>query len=192
MKNCPKCEIEHEKYGIFCSRKCANSRGPRSQQFKDLVSKKLSGRKQTPKTSIKISHKILCEMCETLHTNSRFCCKICYLNYFKSIRNEKQNYKIACQFRFNVYNYIDRFDLHLIVQYGWYSAANRGNNQNGVQRDHMYSISDGFKNNIDPFIISHPANCRLVHNFENQRKRSKSSILLEDLIQRIKNWKQND
>jgi hypothetical protein len=26
MKKCPKCSIEHEKAGIFCSRKCANSR----------------------------------------------------------------------------------------------------------------------------------------------------------------------
>ena len=26
MKNCPKCNIEHEKTGKFCSRKCANSR----------------------------------------------------------------------------------------------------------------------------------------------------------------------
>jgi len=26
MKNCPKCDIEHEKDGPFCSRKCANSR----------------------------------------------------------------------------------------------------------------------------------------------------------------------
>jgi 5-methylcytosine-specific restriction endonuclease McrA len=25
-KNCPKCEVEHEKDGLFCSRKCANSR----------------------------------------------------------------------------------------------------------------------------------------------------------------------
>jgi 5-methylcytosine-specific restriction endonuclease McrA len=26
MKNCPKCNVEHSKPGIFCSRKCANSR----------------------------------------------------------------------------------------------------------------------------------------------------------------------
>ena len=26
MKKCPKCEIDHEKAGTFCSRKCANSR----------------------------------------------------------------------------------------------------------------------------------------------------------------------
>ena len=26
MKNCPKCSITHEKNGIFCSRKCGNSR----------------------------------------------------------------------------------------------------------------------------------------------------------------------
>lgn len=26
MKNCPKCDVEHHKPGIFCSRKCANSK----------------------------------------------------------------------------------------------------------------------------------------------------------------------
>jgi hypothetical protein len=45
IKNCPKCNIEHNKKGLFCSRSCANSRGPRTDQFKKLVSKKLTGRK---------------------------------------------------------------------------------------------------------------------------------------------------
>lgn len=40
-KICPKCGDEHEKSGKFCSRSCANSRGPRTQEFKDAVSKKL-------------------------------------------------------------------------------------------------------------------------------------------------------
>lgn len=45
MKICPKCSKNHEKPGTFCSRSCANSRGPRSQKFKDIVSLKLKGRK---------------------------------------------------------------------------------------------------------------------------------------------------
>jgi hypothetical protein len=45
IKYCPKCNFEHKKAGLFCSRSCANSRGPRTDQFKKLVSKKLTGRK---------------------------------------------------------------------------------------------------------------------------------------------------
>jgi hypothetical protein len=45
IKHCLKCSIEHNKPGIFCSRSCANSRGPRTDEFKKLVSQKLTGRK---------------------------------------------------------------------------------------------------------------------------------------------------
>lgn len=41
MKICKKCKQTHEKQGDYCSRSCANSRGPRTQAFKDKVSKKL-------------------------------------------------------------------------------------------------------------------------------------------------------
>ena len=43
MKKCPKCNKDHEKPGKFCSRSCANSRGPRTEDFKRKVSEKLSG-----------------------------------------------------------------------------------------------------------------------------------------------------
>ena len=43
-KHCPKCNLEHTKNGIFCSRKCSNSRGPRTEEFKNKVSLKLTGR----------------------------------------------------------------------------------------------------------------------------------------------------
>jgi len=47
MINCPKCDTlfnETGKWGIkkFCSRSCANSRGPRSQTTKDAISATLS------------------------------------------------------------------------------------------------------------------------------------------------------
>ena len=44
-KECPKCYQTHTKPGTFCSRSCANSRGPRTEEFKSRVSKKLTGRK---------------------------------------------------------------------------------------------------------------------------------------------------
>lgn len=44
LKVCPKCQANHAKPGTFCSRSCANSRGPRSKLFKSTVSGKLKGR----------------------------------------------------------------------------------------------------------------------------------------------------
>lgn len=47
-KLCPKCGRNVDKPSwTYCSRKCANSRGPRTQEFKDKVSLKIRGRKQT-------------------------------------------------------------------------------------------------------------------------------------------------
>lgn len=42
---CPKCQSIHQNKGKFCSRSCANSRGPRTSEFKIQVRKKLSYKK---------------------------------------------------------------------------------------------------------------------------------------------------
>jgi hypothetical protein len=44
MKTCPKCNTTHSRPGIYCSRTCANSRGPRTEEFKKTVSESLTGR----------------------------------------------------------------------------------------------------------------------------------------------------
>jgi hypothetical protein len=41
MKTCPKCQSQHTKSGVYCSRSCANSRGPRTDDFKYKVRNKL-------------------------------------------------------------------------------------------------------------------------------------------------------
>lgn len=97
-------------------------------------------------------------------------------------------YRLDCAFKFNVFDYPNYYDLTLIEKFGWYSAANRGNNLSGVSRDHMYSVKDGFRNNVDPSIISHPANCCLMLHKDNNEKKTKSSITLEELIEKIKNF----
>lgn len=97
-------------------------------------------------------------------------------------------YRQLCKFKFSVKNYPNEFDLKLIEQYGWYQATNRGNNLNGISRDHIISVQFGFKNNIDPKIMSHPANCKLMRHVKNQKKNTNSEITLEELKQKIKVW----
>lgn len=108
--------------------------------------------------------------------------------YPKSNKIGITRYRQLCEFKFNLKNFPDKFDFKLIETYGWYKAKNRGNNPNGVTRDHMYSIKDGFINNIDTVKISHPANCRLILHGDNIKKKSKSCITFEELEERIKNW----
>ena len=52
-KICPKCQTPHNKTGIFCSRKCANSRGTRTEDFKLKVSSKLKGKNYQTEESIR-------------------------------------------------------------------------------------------------------------------------------------------
>jgi len=48
--------------------------------------------------------------------------------------------------------------------------------------DHIYSIRDGFVNNVPPEIVGHWSNLRLIPREENQRKSQKSERKLEDVI----------
>lgn len=71
IKSCPKCSARHEQPGRFCSRSCANSRGPRSTDFKLKVSAKLSGRPSLTKDKIIVERvKTPCFICHTLVTTT--------------------------------------------------------------------------------------------------------------------------
>lgn len=59
---------------------------------------------------------------------------------------------------------------------------------NGYDLDHKYSISEGFKNNIDPKIIGHWKNLEILKAGINRyTKKEKSSITIEDLLMEIEN-----
>jgi hypothetical protein len=100
-----------------------------------------------------------------------FCDKQCRTKHFDKAKTKKQLYYKYAQFKFNLSDYPNEFNFELIKEYGWYKAKNRGNNPNGINRDHLYTISDGFKNNIEPSLLAHPANCKLITHEENIKKK---------------------
>lgn len=53
--------------------------------------------------------------------------------------------------------------------------------------DHIFSISDGFLNKIDPEIISSYHNLRVINKKDNLEKGKSSHILLSDLLEIVKN-----
>lgn len=205
-KTCPKCKSIHNKKGVFCSRKCANSR-EWSEEHKKKVSKIC---KQSEKVKLANSNpekkRIISEAVKkqgilglinynNLHTEeARKKTKLTIIEKRKKRLlsedyQDKVQYRKNCQFYFHLNEYPDEFDFSLIKKYGWYSAPNKGGNTNGISRDHMYSISDGWKNKVSPLIISHPANCKLLRHDDNFFIKNKnSSISLEDLEKRIKEW----
>ena len=52
----------------------------------------------------------------------------------------------------------------------------------------MFSVDEGYKQNIDPYLISHPANCKLMKHEDNFKKKTECSITLEELKQRVSDW----
>jgi hypothetical protein len=58
----------------------------------------------------------------------------------------------------------------------------------GNHLDHIYPISEGYKNGVDPKIIAHPCNLQIIGWKQNIRKNSKISKTLEELIEEINNF----
>lgn len=87
------------------------------------------------------------------------------------------------QVRFKIpyalWKYLPGWDLYL--RHGIYDPVN---NPNGVDRDHIVSRSYGWKHDIDPYLIRHPANCQfLIHNI-NCKKYVSCSMTVTQLIER--------
>lgn len=137
-----------------------------------------------PYTPIKI-----CSKCKSYTTNING-------KYCNNCHNNIRHYRSRAKFNFNVYDYPKEFNLELVDLYGWYSSngyqrRNKQPNLEGVSRDHLYSVYDGFHNNVPPEYLGHPANCAIIkHNGKggNNQKHSHSSITLSELYKRIKSW----
>lgn len=191
--NCSICDksikIEYregkKKAKYFCSRSCANTRKNRSEETKAKIAKTL-------KSKTKYLEKE-CPHCGTLfesikRLNRKYCSTKCAASSRKRTDDSLRTYRLNASFNFNLADYPEEFDFSLIEKYGWYSASNRGNNLNGVSRDHMVSVKFGYENNIDPKIIGHPANCRLMRHNDNVSKYEGCSITLKELKLRIEKW----
>ena len=93
-------------------------------------------------------------------------------------------YKEQCMFNLaGIIHLVEGYDL--LCTYGMYNSRK---NPLGVVRDHIISIEFGFQNNIDPAIISHPANCRFITHKDNARKGMRCAVTLDELLERINKW----
>lgn len=159
----------------FCSKSCAatynNKNRIRSNESKQKTSKKMKKLFKEGKIIIPYQKGIT-------NRGSRWAKKPDnnWIEYQKSARFYTPYY---------ILKQIDNFQL--VEKYGWYHPI-RNNNPLSASRDHLYSVCDGWKQKIPIDIISHPANCKIVSIQENKSKGKKSSITLEELYLRIKNW----
>ncbi len=126
--------------------------------------------------------------CASQYKEFKKCQEIIKLNDKEKLKRIKTLYRNSCAFKFSLNEFPNEFDFELIKKYGFYKAKNHGNNLNGISRDHIYSCNEGFINLIDPYILSHPANCKLMLQRKNSSKYNHSNISLNDLKEKIKKW----
>lgn len=107
---------------------------------------------------------------------------------FPKFRKKKRitykNYSYLCKFKFKIEDFPKEFDKSLISEFGWFDNENT----NGMTRDHMLSISYGWKKDIPPNIMNHPANCELMPYYKNLEKGRISSITYDELLNKINDW----
>ena len=200
------CEVCGKEYQLELSENSYN-KGKHKRTCSDECAKKLTA-KHTNKTekNKKISEKLqketnihVCKNCgKTFIKNGQrsFCSLSCFNEYkrkqtsLKLMENGKllELYNKACSFQFSIRDFPNEFDIELLKNIGWYKAKNKGNNLNGVSRDHKVSKYYGFEHLIDPYIISHPANCKLLPHSENQSKNRYCSISVDELLNNIQEW----
>ena len=182
----------------YCSKSCAASHGSKGRKISEKAKENIRtarlsylekhGKLQFPYCPVEF---IICKK-----TGKPYCNKN-ERGYRRQqspyVLTEKQKYYDEAKFRFNVYHYPEHFDLSLIEQHGWYTCPGKKRkhyqrNINGVSRDHIISISEGFRKGYDPELLAHPANCKLVLHYENKKKSDKSGISINELKERIKKF----
>ncbi len=197
-KYCKECKdiIPYEKRltNIFCNSSCCASYTNRGREitWQDKIRKGIKNYMKSEEYINKQNQNLKsCLNCSSpFKKNKLFCSFSCKKEYERKNMDPFRKYRLDCNFNFNLANYPEEFDFTLIETYGWYSPSNKKNNLGGVSRDHIFSVREGFELNIDPKLISHPANCQLLIHSKNISKHKKSSITLEELLDRIKIFNQ--
>ena len=103
----------------------------------------------------------------------------------ETARLAKNRYREKCRFNISESDIarISGYDLFLL--YGQYCKYT---NPTGVVKDHRLSVHDAYNLNLDPALVSHPANCEFMPHKQNAAKTLQSSITVEELIATVAKW----
>ena len=74
--------------------------------------------------------------------------------------------------------------LHLLENFNLRGPSTANPHDNNFHIDHIFSVADGFKNEISPEIIGNICNLRMLHHTANVKKSAKSEITMAELFHR--------
>ena len=93
-------------------------------------------------------------------------------------------YRRRARFNFTDYSRIEGYEL--VEQIGWFHPIE---NKKGATKDHLYSVYDAWLNQVPIEVVNHPANCKIITFDDNRRKSRKSVLTLEELYEKIREWR---
>lgn len=134
----------------------------------------------------------ICKSCGNefvaLHHKHIYCKPSC-----NNSKHGKACYRFSCRFNLSPAKFPELFNSLLIREYGWYNPTNKPGptNLTGVCWDHLFRVEDGYKLDINPYIMQHPANAELVPWKVNKNRKS-SLITLNQLHERIQKWESGE
>lgn len=111
------------------------------------------------------------------------------LNHPNNNKTDWQKYKEQTRFSFKkeLLPYVKGYEL--TNTYKWFNPYYP--KVNGLTKDHRVSCRYGYEHNIDPYLISHPANCEIMLRNDNSSKYSNCSLTVEQLIENVEWWNEN-
>ena len=104
-------------------------------------------------------------------------------------KSDREKYYAECEFHFPNELLPYTKSSYLIGKYPWYNPHHP--KENGLTKDHMISKSYGYWHKIDPYLISHPANCEIMLRNSNSSKNDSCSITIDELIEQVEWWNEN-
>lgn len=181
----------------YCDHSCAAKETNQNRETTFTLSKKglkslrdANKKRDYEKKKYYYSNIKRCKICnKMIPFNKRrmiFCNIKCKKKFYNENKTDYEIYRSLTKFKFNLKDYFEEFDFSFVEKFGWYKATNRGNNLNGVSRDHKFSVNEGFNQLINPLLLAHPANCELLVHNDNVSKNCKCSLELNELQKNIK------
>lgn len=109
----------------------------------------------------------------------RYICRFCYYDSIRISLEDIEKFEKYSKVVRSLTRSIFRKNKYLIDPINFKSEDSKE-----YHIDHIYSIADGFKNNINPNIISSYVNLRVITSDENLKKGTRSDMELDELMER--------